>query len=118
MIQLWFGDSNDLVERLKVYSDLAIETAFSLRCLFKLPLRQAEGILRSLFSLMKVDLSVQDHIILSRRNSSLKTQLKRVGQPSGRFDLVIDSTGLVIHGEGHWTRHKHRKSKRYTIVRC
>ena len=37
------------------------------------------------------------------------TSLKRIGKPSGRVDLVIDSTGLVIHGEGRWTRDKHGK---------
>jgi len=111
-IQSWHGDSNDLTGRPKIYSDLAIETALSLRLLFKLPLRQTEGFLRCLFSLMKVDISVPDHTTLSRRNSSLKTQLKRFGKPNGRVDLVIDSTGLVIHGEGRWTRHKHGKRKR------
>jgi hypothetical protein len=39
-------------------------------------------------------------------------QLKRFGKPGGRVDLVIDSTGLVIHGEGHWIRHKYGKRKR------
>ena len=61
---------------------------------------------------MKVELSTPDHTILSRRNSSLETQLKKFGKPHGRVDLVIDSTGLVIHGEGRWTRHKHGKRKR------
>ena len=31
---------------------------------------------------------------------------------TGPIDLVIDSTGLSIHGEGRWTRHKHGKRKR------
>ena len=61
---------------------------------------------------MNVGLNVPDHTAPSRRNSTLKTQLKRIGKPSGRIDLVIDSTGLVIHGEGRWTRHKHSKIKR------
>ena len=61
---------------------------------------------------MKVDLAVPDHTTLSRRHSSLKTQLKRFGKPDVRVDLVIDSTGLLIHGEGRWTRHKHGKRKR------
>ena len=61
---------------------------------------------------MKVDLPVPDHTTLSRRNSSLELQLKRGGKPNGRAKLVIDSTGLVIHGEGRWTRHKHGKRKR------
>ena len=61
---------------------------------------------------MGVELNVPDHTTLSRRNSSLKTQLKRVEKPDERVDLVIDSTGFVIHGEGRWTRHKHGKRKR------
>ena len=42
-------------------SDLAIETALTLRLLFHLPLRQTEGFLRSLFGLMGVDLRAPDH---------------------------------------------------------
>ena len=111
-IQAWYGDSNDLAGRPQIYSDLAIETALSLRLIFKLPLRQTEGFLKSIFRLMSVELNVPDHTTLSRRNSLLKTQLKRVGKTNGRVDLVIDSTGLVIHGEARWTRHKHGKRKR------
>ena len=98
--------------RPKLYSDLAIETALTLRLLFNLPLRQTEGFLKSIFRMMNVELNVPDHTTLSRRNSTLKTSLKRIGKPSGRVDLVIDSTGLVIHGEGRWTRDKHGKRKR------
>ena len=86
--------------RHRIYSDIAIETALTLRLLFKLPLRQTEGFLRSLIKLMNLDLTVPDHSTLSRRNASLNVKLKRVGKPNGRVDLVIDSTGLVIHGEG------------------
>lgn len=38
------------------YSDLAIETALTLRLVFNLPLRQTEGFLNSLFGMMGVDL--------------------------------------------------------------
>ena len=38
------------------FSDHAIETALALRFVFTLPLRQAEGFLRSVLSLMRVDL--------------------------------------------------------------
>ena len=107
VIQSWYGDSNDLVGRPKVYSDLAIETALSLRLLFKLLLR-----ILKVYNLKKVDLPVSDHATLSRRNSSLKARLKKFGKPDGRVDLVIDSTGLVIHGEGRWIRHRHGKRKR------
>ena len=98
--------------RSKLYSDLAIETALTLRLLFKGPLRQIEGFIKSIYRLMNTGLNVPDHTTLSRRNSTLKPKLKRVGNPKGRVDLVIDSTGLVIHGECRWTRHKHGKRKR------
>ena len=99
--------------RPKLYSDLAIETALTLRLLFKLPLRQTEGFLKSIFTLMNVGLNVPDHTTLSRRNSTLKTRLKRIGNPKGRVDLVIDSTGLVIHGEG---RHDTSMEKENVVV--
>ena len=42
------------------YSDLAIETAMTLRLLYHLPLRQAEGFLHALFGMMRLDLSAPD----------------------------------------------------------
>jgi hypothetical protein len=43
------------------FSDHAIETALTLRLIFRLPLRQAEGFLRSVLSLMSIDLEAPDH---------------------------------------------------------
>ena len=40
------------------YLDLAIETALTLRLIYHLPLRQAEGFLHALFGIMRLDLSV------------------------------------------------------------
>jgi hypothetical protein len=57
------------------FSDLAIETALTLRLVFHLPLRQAEGFLRSLFKLMGVDLDAPDHTTLSRRSATLDVAL-------------------------------------------
>ena len=49
------------------YSDLAIETALTLRLIYHLPLRQAEGFLHSLLVIMRLDLSAPDYTTLSRR---------------------------------------------------
>ena len=88
------------------YSNLAIETALTLRLLFHLPLRQTEGFLTSIFGIMGLDLSVPDHTTLSRRGQSLDLSLRRV--PTGnRLHLVVDSTGLSIVGEGEWAAAKH-----------
>ena len=52
------------------YSDLAIETALTLRLLFHLPLRQAEGFLTSRFHLMGLDLRSPDHTPVSHRRNT------------------------------------------------
>ena len=79
------------------YSDLAIETALTLRLVFNLPLRQTEGFLRSVLALIGADLEAPDHTTLSRRSQRLGVRLHRV--PVGRpVHLIVDSTGLSIVG--------------------
>ncbi len=88
------------------YSDVAIETALTLRLLLHLPLRQTEGFLRSLFDLMGVSFDVPDHTTMSRRSASLAVSM-RVRPRPGSINLVIDSGGLSIFGEGQWAAVKH-----------
>jgi hypothetical protein len=88
------------------FSDQAIETALTLRLIFKLPLRQAEGFLRSVLALMNVDLEAPDHTTLSRRSQSLNVDLHRVAG-DGPIHLIVDSTGLSIVGEGEWAAVKY-----------
>ena len=90
------------------YSDLAIETALTLRLVYRLPLRQAEGFLRSLLSIMGLDLGAPDHTTLSRRSRQLNIALKPKVS-SKPIDLIIDSTGLSIVGQGEWAAAKHGK---------
>ena len=80
------------------YSDLAIETALTLRLLSHLPLRQAEGFLHALFRMMHLDLSVPDSTMLSRRSQHLRRRLRLVPSSEG-LHLVLDSTGLSIVGQ-------------------
>jgi len=88
------------------FSDTAIDAALTLRLVFHLPLRQTEGFLRSLFTLMGLDLEVPDRTTLSRRARTLDAQLRR--RPNcGPIHLVIDSSGLSFVGEGEWAATKH-----------
>jgi hypothetical protein len=50
------------------FSDLAIETALTLRLVFRSSLRQSEGFVRSVLTLMRADLDAPDHTTLSRRS--------------------------------------------------
>ena len=88
------------------FSDHAIETALTLRLVFNLPLRQAEGFLRSVLSLMALDLEAPDHTTLSRRGQHLDIQPARVSRKSP-INLIVDSTGLSIVGEGEWAAAKY-----------
>ena len=89
------------------YSDLAIETALTLRLVFHMPLRQTEGFLSSIFEMMGVDLEVPDHTTLSRRGQCLEVALSRIATNNAPIHLVIDSTGLSIVGEGEWAAAKY-----------
>ena len=93
------------------YSDLAIETALTLRLVYHLPLRQAEGFLHSLFAIMRLNLSAPDYTTLSRRGQHLQRRLRPVPTGDG-IHLVLDSTGLSIFGEGEWAAAKYGRRGR------
>ena len=87
------------------FSDLAIETALTLRLVFRLPLRQTEGFFRSVLAFLGSDLDAPDHTTLSRRSQRLDVKLRV--PVKGPIHLIVDSTGLSIVGEGEWAAVKH-----------
>ena len=82
-----------------IYTDLAIETVLTLRLVFHQPLRQTKGFVGSILSFMGLDLPVPDHSTLSRRGGGL-IRSRRLSSTKESLDLVVDSTGLKIHGPG------------------
>ena len=93
------------------YSDLAIETALTLRAVFRLALRQSEGLIGSIMQMLDIDLPVPDHTTLSRRACGLPVQpYGRTGL--GELHLIVDSTGLKLRGAGEWLFEKHGTAKR------
>jgi hypothetical protein len=122
-ITFWFHD--DVVEswnhangeakvgRPFTYSDLAIECLLTLRELFRLPYRQTEGLARSLARLMQVAIPIPDFTLLAKRAGKLKVALN-VAPRNGSIDVVVDSTGLKVFGEGEWKMRTHGKAKRRT----
>jgi hypothetical protein len=107
----WNAPSSGLPGGQRRYSDLAIVTALTLRTVFHLALRQAEGFVGSLIRLMGLDLDTPDHTTLSRRSATVNVpRIARSHQ--GPIHLVIDSTGLKILGDGEWHAHKHRTTNK------
>ena len=95
----------------RMFSDVSILTALTLRLVFRLPLRQTGGFLRSALSVMRVDLDAPDHTTLSRRSQQLDLALGRI-PAHGPLHFVVDSTGLSVVGEGEWAAVKHGRSGR------
>lgn len=94
------------------YSAQAIEVMLTMKNVYHLPNRATEGFIRSLFALLAITLSVPDHTTISRRGKTLKVCLPK--RARGNLDIVMDSTGLKIYGEGEWKVRTHGKSKRRT----
>jgi hypothetical protein len=92
------------------YSALAIATALTLRAVFRLALRQTEGLIGSILRLLGLELAVPDHTTLSRRAETLEVPRPRPGGEP--VHLLVDSTGLRLSGPGEWLVEKHGTKKR------
>jgi hypothetical protein len=92
------------------YSSLAITTALTLRAVFRLALRQTEGLIGSIIYLLGLDLPVPDHSTLSRRAETLEVPRAKAG--SAPVHLLVDSTGLRLCGPGEWLIEKHGTKRR------
>jgi hypothetical protein len=109
----WYDDSPAQKGGQYVYSDLCIETLLMLKVVFKLAYRQTQGFAVSLLELMELTLEVPCYTQIQRRSWALDIEAYNI--PSGgHIDIVIDSTGLKVYGEGEWKVRKHGYSKRRT----
>jgi hypothetical protein len=79
---------------------------------FRLALRQTEGLIGSIIGLLGLDLPVPDHTTLSRRAATLelprpKSSTAGAGREAEPVHLLVDSTGLKLGGPGEWLVEKH-----------
>src|SRR5271165_6983137 len=99
------------------YSPLAILTALTLRAVFRLAYRQAEGLIGSIIGLLGLALRVPDHTTLSRRAATLEVPRSQrnsidAGGDAQPLHLLVDSTGLKLCGAGEWLVEKHGTRRR------
>src|ERR1700680_3014172 len=88
------------------YKEAAIQTSLVLRTAFKLALRQTEGLMTSVLTLMGLTLSAPDHSRVTRRTETLPG-IQPATVPPGPLHVLIDSTGLQVYGAGQWLEAKH-----------
>jgi hypothetical protein len=92
--------------RKRTYTDVAIECILVIQAVFHLPLRQTQGLMTSLMSLLGVALAVPHYSTYSRRRTGLEVSLPRQRQGQS-LHLVVDTTGLKVYGQGEWRLHKY-----------
>lgn len=95
------------------YSDTAIETLLTLREFFRLPYRQTEGLGRALVRMMGAEVAIPNYTSLAKRAAKMKIDIV-VSPSSGPIDVVVDSSGLKVYGEGEWKVRQHGIGKRRT----
>lgn len=97
-IKSWLAKSNGKPHGQRFYSHIAIETACLLRLIFRLPLRQTEGFMKSITKLMNINLPIPNYTTLSRRMKTLKVKLaaKAIHKPGTH--IIIDGSGLSVYG--------------------
>jgi hypothetical protein len=99
----------------KIYSARAIETCLVLRKVYRLPLRQTEGFIKSIFGQFKIQVPVPCYTTLCRRSNGLAVNL--AAAKGSITDIVVDSTGLKVYGEGEWKVRKHGAGKHRTWMK-
>lgn len=101
----------------RIYTDFAIVTCHEIRLVYRLPLRQCQGFINSLFSSMGLDLCCPDYTVLSKRLAELdikvpKYRIKKDNPDEAVHAIAIDSTGLKRFGRGEWHQEKYELSSR------
>ena len=94
---------------------LASLTALTIRVVFRLAYRQAEGLLGSIVGLLGLSLRVPDHTTLRRRAATIAVPRPRnagAGAGPEPLHLLVNSTGLKLCGRGEWLLEKHGTATR------
>jgi len=102
----WLAPHDGSPGRPAVFSGAAIQFCLTIKVLFKLPLRQAEGMVASLLHLAGLDWPVPDYSTLCRRQKTLAVQIP-YRRSNGPLNLLVDSTGIKFLGDGEWQVRKH-----------
>lgn len=101
----------------RLYSEAAIETLATVQELFHLTYRGIEGFGKALFQrILQFKVRIPDFSTINRRRKVLEVIIPagKHQERKQKIDLVLDSSGLKVYGEGEWKVRQHGISKRRT----
>jgi len=100
--------------RPETYSDDAIRCGLMIRAVFRAALRFLQGFVNSIIRILGLDLICPHYSVFSRRANDLDIPLRKLLKPGEKLNVIFDSTGVKVFGEGEWKVRKHGYSKRRT----
>lgn len=98
----------------KSYSDTAIMTALTVQQVFRLPLRQTEGLLVDILERLAAPVRTPDYSTLCLRGQTLSVPIRVRPIREEALHIVVDSTGVKVYGEGEWKVRQHGWGKHRT----
>jgi hypothetical protein len=102
-LQSWrIHDKSHQRGRPQEYSDQAILCALSLKAVYHLTFRGAQGFLDSLLQILKLKLKAPHYTLACKRQKHLRVDLPKGLRNGEGLHIVVDSTGLKVFGEGEW----------------
>ena len=88
------------------YTDFSIIICHEIRQVYRLPLRQSEGFINSIFRIMGLNIKCPNYSVLSKRLLKLNIPCPRYSKKdvadNNVVAMAIDSTGLKRFGRDEW----------------
>ena len=97
-----------------IYSSAVIRCGLAVRAVFRLTLRALQGFLQSVIDALKLDLKSPHYSTFCDRAKDLQIPMRKWLKPGEKLNIIFDSTGVKVFGEGEWKVRKHGYSKRRT----
>jgi hypothetical protein len=97
-----------------VYSDVAIRCALTIKAVFRVTLRALQGFIQSIFQLLRLPLICPHYSVFSRRGKGLSIPFQKLVKPGEKLNIIFDSTGVKVFGEGEWKVRKLGYNRRRT----
>src|SRR3990167_9509265 len=114
-IEKWYSvERTNKPGRPETYSDDAICCGLMIKAVFRTALRFLQGFVGSIIRILKLNLACPHYSVFSRRAKDLKIPLRKLLKSGEKLNVIFDSTGVKVFGEGEWKVRKHGYSKRRT----
>lgn len=114
-MEKWYSEERtEKRGRPDIYSDSAIRCGLMIKAVFRTTLRALEGFIQSIFQLAGFQLKCPHYSVFSRRAKDLQIPMRKLLKPGEKLNIIFDSTGVKVFGEGEWKARKFGYCKRRT----